>query len=788
MRAPEVPPGPDLVRLGSGPRSRWHPGAWPWKRLGSDTGAALIVGLAAVSFFVSSAGLMFQGALAPHLPAAIGAALLGGALLTLASVWRGSLPLATAGTAPSTVAVLAAITAGIAAGAPPGAALPTAVAALALTAAATGVTWWLMGRFGWGGFIRYVPYPVIGGFMGATGWLIAAGGLGVATGQAFSGSVVLGWLGGTADARLAAGAGLGVFLWLVGQRYRHPLVLPLLLLGAALAMHAGLAAAGIDLQAARRLGWLQAPFDAALPVWPLQPSLAAAVQWELLLAQSGLMLSCIIMSTLSLLLTSSSLELLWNARADLNRDLRVLGKGNLLAAAAGGLTGSLSLSRSILNRDAGARSRASGVVLALLCLAAMVWGGPVIALVPLPLLGGLLLAQGLDMLKDWLVDSRQHLSRRDHLTVVAVVAVTVVLGFLPAVCLGVLACCVDFAVAQAQFPPVRRLLTRAGWLSSVERPAAQAEWLMRQGGGLQIVELQGVLFFGSATRLSQEIEAVLQAPAAPQHLLFDFRHVRTLDSSAAQALARLFRTAEQQGTHVELSGLHETHTQLLRAAGARVAPQHLGIETAVAAWDESMLATREARAAAAGERHDADGIEATLTRQLGPALAARLLPAFETLTLAPGSLLFERGAPSDALYLVASGRLAAVVPAGGEPAPGVGSGTATRAGSDDPSTRASEADSGVGSGVTPRAAPAELTVRIMLPGSMVGEMGLFRQQPRSASVRAVGASVVLKLGAARLAMLEAEDPAAAAALYRLFVLQMASRLDQLTLQAQLASR
>ena len=720
---------------------------FPLAGLGRDAGAALIVSLAALSFYVSVATLLFQGALAAHLPAAIGATLVGSAVLSLMTAWRGAMPLASAGAVPSTVPVLAAVTASIAAVARPESALPTAVVALALAAAATGGTWWLMGRRGWGGLVRYVPYPVIGGFMGATGWLIAVGGLGVATGQRFNWPTVLGWLGGAADARLAVGAAIGVLIWFVTQRLKHPLVLPALLLAGGLAIHAGLAATGVDLQAARALGWLQAPFNDAVPAWPLQPGLLAAVQWELVLPQLGWIVSCVIVGTLSLLLTTTGLEVAWDTRADINRDLRALGQGNLLAAAAGGLSGGLSLSRSALNVKAGAQGRASGVMLALLCLLAMAWGGPFIALVPLPLLGGLLLAQGIEMLKAWLVDSRARLSRRDHLTVLAMVGVTAALGFLPAVCLGVLACCVDFAVSQAQFPPVRRLLTRASWLSNVERPVAQAEWLMHRGASLHIVELQGVLFFGSATRLSRRIEAVLDEANAPTCLLFDFHHVRTIDSSAAQSLARLFKTAQRRGIAIELSGLNATQEKILRTAGAlaMTSPaRHASIDAAVSAWDEAALAEPAGHALHTGD------IEGLLSQQVGAAITTRLLPAFEAVPLAAGEVLFERGAASDALYVVASGRLAIVVPDG---------------------------DSA-----------GELTVRTLLPGSTVGEMGLFRHQPRSATVRAEVDTLVLKLAADRLAELEASDPAVAAALYRLFVLQMASRVDQLTVQAHLLAR
>lgn len=723
-----------LLKLASVARPR-QPG------LAHDAAAAGVVALAAVSFYVSCASLLFQGRLASHLPAAIGAALLGGALLSLVAAWRGSLPLASAGAVSTSVPILAALTAGIAGSASPASALPTAVVGLALTAAVTGLAWWWMGRQGWGSLAGFIPYPVIGGFMAASGWLLATGGLGVAAGERFSWAALPGWWAHLPDGRLAAGMAVGLVLFAVGQRWRHPLVVPLLLLAGGLSLHGGLSLAGISLERARVGGWLPAPFLHPVPVWPLQPSVLAAVQWELLLAQAGWITAFAIVSTLNLLLTTSSLEMAWDVRADLNRDMQTFGQAHLLAAAMGGLAGGPSLSRSVLNRNAGARSRASGLLLAGLCLAAMAWGGPAVAWVPLPLLGGLLLAQGLDLMKAWLLDHRRQLRRRDYFTVLAMVGVTAVLGFLPAVCLGVLMCCVDFAVTQSQFSPVRRVVRRDAWLSSVERPPAQAELLMRQGAGLQIVELQGVLFFGSAQRLLQQVEPLLTDSPPARCLLLDFRHVRSLDSSAAQALARLLKAAQRRDIEVQLSGLQGGQAAILQSAGvpALAAPvRHASVDEAVAAWDDALLA---AHPAPAGGPED---VEHQLAGPLGSTLAGRLMPAFVRRSLAAGEVLFERGQAADALYVVLSGRL----------------------------------------GVVLRAAPGapEETVRTVMPGSALGEMGLLRRQPRTATVRALEDSVVLELGADQLAALEAADPPAAAALYRLSLLQMASRLDQLTRQ------
>jgi SulP family sulfate permease len=718
------------------PKSRWTD-FW------GDSSAAAVVTLSALSFYLSAASLLFQGGLLPHLPAAIGAALLGGALLAAVGAWRGSLPQAALGAEPATVPVLAALTANVAAVAPAAALLPTTVVTLALAAVAVGATWWLMGQRGWGDLIRYVPYPVVGGFLAAIGWLMLTGGLGVAMGQGFTLARAAAWLGGAADLRLLVGLGLGVLIWRVTLHFKQPLTLPLVLLVGITGIHTGLRLAGLDIAEAQAKGWLLAPFIQTVPIWPATPTLLAEVRWDIVLHQLPLIASLVIVATIGLLLSDTSLEVAWDQRADINRDLRVLGQGNLLVGAMGGLVGGISISRSILNRAAGAAGRVAGALSAGMVALALVWGGPVIALMPRPLLGGMLVYLGLGMLKAWLFDSRPRLTRWEHATVVGMVAVTALAGFLSAVGVGVLVCCLGFVVSSSRLSPVRRLLTRAAWPSRVERPLAKDEWLQRQGRGLTVVELQGTLFFGSTTRLAAQIEALLAGTEPPQCLLFDFHHVRGLDTSAAQSMARLFKVARAQGVAVALSRLDARGLAVLAAAGAADAqqlPRHADIDAAVAAWDEAQLAAHGS--------NEVD-FETAMQAQLPPDMPLSLLLShFRPLDLAPGDTLFNAGDIADALYLVRSGRLSAWVH-------------------------------------TPE---GEVSVRSVMAGSAVGEMGLFRRSPRSATVRADGACTVLRLSEQALHQMAADQPAVAAALYRLFVLQMASRVAQLTAQANALAR
>lgn len=724
---PPPPPGPPSTR---------------WRLFSRDLAAALVVGLAAAAFYISSASLMFQSAaLAPHLPVAIAMIFLGGAVLSILSAARGSLPLASTGAEPSSIPVLAAITGGIATQATPAAALPTAVAALALTALLIGLLWSLLGLRGWGNLIRYIPYPVVGGFIGAVGWLLVVGGAGVSTGTAFVLLDAPAWLAAHADARLASGFAIGIGLWWGMQRFKHPLTLPALLVASGLAVHAGLVLAGLDLPAAREHGWVLSAFPTATPLWPGSPALLAAVEWPVLLQQAGLIFSAVVVTTISLPLSDSSLEVAWDERADVNRDLRVLGAANVLAGALGGLSGGISISRSVLNRAAGAATRASGLMQAALCVLMLLWGGPVVALLPRPLLGGLLVYLGLGMLKTWLIDARR-LERADYATIVAMVAVTATLGFLPAVCLGVVACCVAFVATSSRLPPLRRTLLRKAWPDRVERGAFRSERLQAAATRLRIVELQGFLFFGSATQLADRVEPLLDDEPAPSRILFDFRHVHGIDSSAAQVLARLYKLLRRRGVAVALSGLAVGCRQALDGAAALTPDDAVyeDIEAAVEAWDGDILAQDGPQTA---------DVDALLQQVAGSADAARaLLARLTPLRLAAGATLFSQGDPSDALYFVRSGSLSTHVNQGGQ----------------------------------------EVRVRLTLAGGVIGEMGLLRELPRTATVRAAGDAELLRLSLDDWAALRREAPALASALLRWFVVQQAARIEQLTAQAHELAR
>jgi SulP family sulfate permease len=137
--------------------------------------------------------------------------------------------------------------------------LPTVIALLGLASLATGICFLVLGLFGLGKLVRIIPYPVIGGFLAGTGWLIVEGSMGVMAGvplrldtlsALFQGDLLARW----GPSVLYAGA-----LLAAARRFRSYLTIPALLVAATGVFYLGLWLAGASIAQASTQGWLLGP-------------------------------------------------------------------------------------------------------------------------------------------------------------------------------------------------------------------------------------------------------------------------------------------------------------------------------------------------------------------------------------------------------------------------------------------------------------------------------------------------------------------------------------------------
>ncbi len=510
-------------------------GSFQPKMLVPGLTAGLIVGITVVSLEISLAALIFSGALAPYVAYGIGFVLFGAFTVPLLGALTSSIPGTMTIPQDTPAAILALIAAGVVGNTSASANLEgtftTVVVAIILTTLLTGAVFILFGRFKLSGFARFIPYPVVGGFLAGTGWLLAAGSFSVMTDmsitlgnftQLFQSDVLIHWLPGLVFA---------VTLLLVLRRSSHSLVIPGMLALSIGLFYIVLALLGISTSEAARLGWLLGPFEQEALFRPLTPASLALVDWSAILTQLDKIGAVVVLSLISLLLNASALEVAVKEDIDMNRELKTTGIANLVAGLFGSTVGYPALSMTVLTHRLNAKTRWAGVFAALVAGGTLLFGADALSYFPKPMLGGILLFMGLSFLVEWVVDARARLPRIDYLLVLMILIAIASIGFLEGIAVGVLAAVVMFVVSYSRINAVKHTLSGATYHSKVERPLVHRQTLQERGGEIFILRLQGFIFFGTAQKLLDQIRDRLNDPGQPRlrFVVLDFRQVVLLE-------------------------------------------------------------------------------------------------------------------------------------------------------------------------------------------------------------------------------------------------------------------
>ena len=108
-----------------------------------------------------------------------------------------------------------------------------------------------------------------------------------------------------------------------------------------------------------------------------------------------------------------------------------------------------------------------------LLIVAAALAGPIVSAVLVFVAAGLLMFIGVGMLWDWLILSRKRLIPQDWAIVLGIVGLTIMVGILPAIVIGVLLAVLSFAINYARLPILRHATHSAAWVSIRDRdPAA----------------------------------------------------------------------------------------------------------------------------------------------------------------------------------------------------------------------------------------------------------------------------------------------------------------------------
>ncbi len=706
--------------------------------------AGVVIGIIEVVLASSFAALVYGGDAAVHLPKAIGFNLFGAAAIMTVISLRTSVPGVVGSVQDITAAIFALITVAITRESP-GALYTTfltLLAAVILTSALTGVVFLLLGRFKLGDLIRFVPYPVIGGFLAGTGWLLFKGGVGILADRTPTLQNLHRFVRPDPLLKWVPGVVFAIVLYILVRRIRHFLVIPAAVVGGIALFYGVLAVTGTSVLLAKVHRWLMGPFPYGGDLFdPLTLEALTRADWGAILGQAANIFALLLVGVLALLLNASGIELIVNRDADLNRELGAAGLSNVVGAMGGGLVGFHATSLTALAKRTGSSSRLVGLVAAAICVGTLIFGAEVLSLFPRYVLGGLVVFLGLSFLFEWVVEARTKLIRRDYLVVLVILLVVALFGFLQGVGAGLVLAITLFVIDYSRTNVVRNELRGSLYRSKVDRDPSDLEILRSEGDRIHILRLQGIVFFGTAHSLLERMRTRIQDPelARLEYLVMDFQRVTGLDSSAVLAFVKAHQLAESRDFTMLLTGLSEqVHRQLEQGGFAEAELEHLRVfpEMDVGVqWSEDRL-LEAAGALGPAPRRD---LAVLLGEELGSSVdPQRLMRYLERVEVPGGHELIRQGDPSEDLYFLESGRLTVqfVRPDGDH-----------------------------------------VRLRTMGPGTVVGEVTLYRGTVRTASVVTDEPSTLYRLTAEQLADMERGEPELAAAVHRLFARLLAERLS-----------
>ena len=634
-------------------------------RAGGDVVAGAVASLAPLTNAFTYAALIFSGPWAPLLSQGIATLLVSSAAIAIVVGLTSGFRVAVAGPNSLTSALLAAILLHLApefAGQPPGVAAASAFAVMGIATLLTGLALLGLRALRLGDVVRLTPAPVIVGVLGASGWVMMEGTTRMVTGLPLSLWSLSGFAGSQAGLRFAGLLAFAGVLSLTTRWVRHPLTVPLTLIGAVAATDAALHLSGVPFAAARAADILFDVMELATPSIPILSGALAQADWPVILWAAPCFAPVVIIGVVQSLATATSVELLLDVEVDLNKELQSQGLANLVSAAAGGIMGFTAASYTSANVAAHGRGRLSVVVVGLVMLAVLAGGTGVITFVPRAVLGGLLFWLGAGLFWTAGVGSLRTLPRGEWLLTITMIVVTAVIGFLPALVTGLIGSCVLLALSLSRVGIVQRSygLDEAG--STVQRSEAEMQLLAVRGGEARVIELAGFLFFGSVNQLHAEIKALLGRRRV-RTLILDFARVSGADSSVRAVLGRIRSLAARSGVQLVVSGMPPRLAPMLQSIGPCPAQLRRTLDEAIEGAEDALLAAEGAHAGSS-----AGAMEEWLAEALGDAAGARLLSALlDTAQYQAGDVLCRQGEVADTLFFVSSGRINVMVTTPGQP-------------------------------------------------------------------------------------------------------------------------
>ena len=606
--------------------------------------------------------------------------------------------------------------------------------AITLMAALYGLLIWTLGILGWSRALRFVPFPLIGGFLAATGALLLKG----------SPEIVLGTHISLETLPLFSGGDMAHQLWFMFAYFfllvvahhmtKSSFMMPISFLVAVAICHLAILLGLFD-----GSNWFVSAAN-GLHAWtPVAAIRAGQIDWAVIFEAFPEIVTCILVGLFSLVVRISTIEAMRRESADIDHELRIYGLANLLAVPAGAMPGGILFSSSRLIQVAGYRTPLCYFVTASLLLLIVAFGADLSPFLPKPVLGGLLLYLGYTMS----IEASRIVFRQSTLNVLLAFAIFVSclqFGFIVGAIFGILCACLLFAIDCGRTGVVRHHSTRADVSGGTEWPSNVEEHIRKIGRGIHIYELSGFIFFGSSEQLFENIRSSILGQSSPpvSFIVLDLGMVTGFDGAAMNTMLKLQGFADKNAIQIVYCGIDAKlaksfeKTGVLSGAGG--AMKFSSLLEAVYWCENQLLEKFPPNEASEGGVDFRGWLSGEVGAEIDPVLLSN---CFLRRSFSPGQEVYRQGSHADTIDFICSGSVIMKL-------------------QDESRHRA---------------------IRRATRRTVIGEMGFFRHGQRSVSIFADEPLVMYSLTRKKLEELENNHPIVHSKLLTFIIRVLADRVD-----------
>lgn len=705
--------------------------------------SAFIVAVILLMFCVSDAVLIFSGDLKPFLMSGIGILIVSTAAISLTLSLFSSFERSVGAAQDTSVIILAVIGVSLSAKllevGNSDALLPTFITTVLLSSIASGAILFIIGFFKLGNFVRFIPYPVLGGFIAGTGILIVLASWTVITDTPFQIGQMGEYFALDQFKVWFPAIFLGLILFTITRLIKESLVLPVTILLAIGGFYLYLFYFGISIDKAQTTGIMIGPFPEG-SFWSIPDFFSySKVDWNLLWGEIGNILALIVLTPLSLLLNATGIESVNRTDMNLNKELKVSGISNIFSPfIGGGVVGYHSIFATEISRELGSRTRIAGVVIALVSLVALFYGIHIISLIPKSVVGAIIFYLGFELAVRWLYDASASYSKVEYFVILLITVTIVKWGFLEGLLLGTLVSLVVFVVNYSGMGVIKQVLAGSYFHSNVERGTEERTFLSNEGDQILVVFLQGFLFFGNANDFYNRVMSKIHpVDSKVKYLIIDFKEVSGLDSSSIHSFVKLYHNSKVHDVRLVFTAVTQKSSEMLkRSLPLNSKSHHVKLFSDIdhgLEWCEECLLEKGLQKEKA---------EFNLERYLKNLFqssdkAKELIKQFEKIELQAGTTLFQQGETSDDMYFLDSGCVEVVL----------------------------EGKDG-----------SQVRLRTIGPGTVIGEIGMYLRVSRGASIVAQGKCILYRIDKKKLDQLHINNPRLALDIDHVIISQLSSRL------------